>query len=128
MAAARMLARRAGWVLVRPLRPPRAGNQHATPDKPTATGPPSPASMIFRRWPASSSFVLAAARLRALQRDPWPRDEKTRAPARKDPEEQPARPGRHDAATGPDPYALLTVVALMGADVSNCACGSLSYR
>jgi len=25
--------------------------------------------MIFRRSPASSSFVLAAARLRALQRD-----------------------------------------------------------
>jgi len=39
--------------------------------------------MIFRRFPASSSFVLAAARLRALQPDPWPRGEKTRAPARK---------------------------------------------
>ncbi len=50
--------------------------------------------MIFRRSPASSSFVLAAARLRALQPDPWPRGEKTRAPARKDPEEQSAQPGR----------------------------------
>jgi len=39
--------------------------------------------MILRRLPASSSFVLAAARLRALQLDSWPRDEKTRAPARK---------------------------------------------
>ena len=49
--------------------------------------------MIFRRLPASSSFVLAAARLRALQLDPWPRGEKTRAAARKDPEEQSAQPG-----------------------------------
>ena len=32
-----------------------------------------------------------------------------------DPEEQSAQPGRQDIATGPDPYALLTVVALMGA-------------
>ena len=53
---------------------------------------PSPHSMIFRRLPASSSFVLAAARLRALQRDPGPRGEKTRAAARKDPEEQSAQP------------------------------------
>jgi hypothetical protein len=30
--------------------------------------------MIRRRSPASSSFVLAAARLRALQLDPEPRD------------------------------------------------------
>jgi hypothetical protein len=34
---------------------------------------PSSLSMIFRRLPASSSFVLAAARLRALQLGPWPR-------------------------------------------------------
>jgi len=39
--------------------------------------------MIFRRWPASSSFVLAAARLRALQLDPSPRGGKDRAAARK---------------------------------------------
>ena len=71
--------------------------------------------MIFRRSPASSSFVLAAARLRALQPDPWPRGGKDRAAARKDTEEQSAQPGRQDVATGPDPYALLTVVALMGA-------------
>jgi hypothetical protein len=61
--------RGAGWVLARPLRPPRTGNQHTTPGKLTATKP-SPPSMIFRRLPASSSFVLAAARLRALQLDP----------------------------------------------------------
>jgi len=35
-----------------------------------------------------------------------------------DPEEQSAQPGRQDVATGPDPYALLTVVALMGAEMS----------
>jgi hypothetical protein len=65
---------------------PHAGTRYATPDKPTATSPSSP-SRIFRRLPASSSFVLAAAWLRALQLDSWPRDEKTRAAARKDPEE-----------------------------------------
>jgi hypothetical protein len=32
---------------------------------------------------AAVLFVLTAARLRALQLDPGPRDEKTRAPARK---------------------------------------------
>ena len=71
--------------------------------------------MIFRRLPASSSFVLAAARLRALQLDPG---RATRRPGtcEEDPEEQSAQPGRQDVATGPDPYALLTVVALMGAD------------
>src|SRR4029077_7311754 len=42
---------------------------------PTGTLPPP--ARIPRRWPASSSFVLAAARLRALQLDPWPRGEKT---------------------------------------------------
>jgi len=36
MAAARTLARRR-MVLVRPLRQPAPGNQHATPDNPTAT-------------------------------------------------------------------------------------------
>ena len=63
-------------MLVRSLRPPRTGNQHTTPDNPTATGPSS-LLRISRRLPASSSFVLAAARLRALQLDPWPRGEKT---------------------------------------------------
>ena len=71
--------------------------------------------MIFRRLPASSSFVLAAARLRALQLDPWPRGGKDRAAARKDPEEQSAQLGG-PVVTGLDPYALLTTMALMGAD------------
>jgi hypothetical protein len=90
MAAAHQ--RGAGWVLARPLRPPRTGNQHTTLDKPTATKPSSP-SMIFRRLPASSSFVLAAARLRALQLDPWPRggkDQQLRGRIQKNSQPSPA--------------------------------------
>ena len=83
--------RGAGWVLARPLRQPRRG-QHHNPQRPSTKGP-SPLLMIRRRSPASSSFVLAAARLRALQLDPWPPGEKTRAATRKDPEEQSAQPG-----------------------------------
>jgi Transposase IS116/IS110/IS902 family len=37
------------------------------------------------------------------------------APARKDPEEQSAQPGGPRRVTGPGPYALLTLAALMGA-------------
>ena len=77
---------------MRPLRQPRTGNQHTTLISQPQPNPCSP-PMIFRRLPASSSFVLAAARLRALQPDPWPRGGKTRAAARKDPEEQSAQPG-----------------------------------
>ena len=72
--------------------------------------------MIFRRSPASSSFVLAAARLRALQRDPRPRDEKDQAAARKIQKNSQPKPGRKHVATGLDPYALLTPMALMGAE------------
>jgi len=75
--------------------------------------------MIFRRLPASSSFVLAAARLRALQPDPWPRGEKTRhLQGRIQENSQPSPAAR--VVTGPGPYALLTLVALMGADVRMC--------
>jgi hypothetical protein len=104
-------------VLVRPLRQPRTGKQHATPDNPTATGP-SPPSMISRPLPASSSFVLAAARLRALQLDPGRaagRPGQLRGRIQKNSQPSPAA----RVVTGPDPYALLTVVALMGADVSS---------
>src|SRR5690349_1838328 len=69
--------------------------------------------MIFRRLLASSSFVLAAARLRALQPDPG-RAAAGPAAARKDPEEQSAQ-ARRRVVTGSGPYALLTLVALMGA-------------
>src|SRR6476660_3409247 len=75
--------------------------------------------MIFRRLPASSSFVLAAARLRALQLDS--------SAAAADPGHLRGRPRRivkpapgrqQHVVTGPDPYALLTTVALMGAESS----------
>jgi len=49
--------------------------------------------MIFRRLPASSSFVLAAVRLRALQLDPSGAGGKARAPARKIPKNSQAQPG-----------------------------------
>jgi hypothetical protein len=71
--------------------------------------------MIFRRSPASSSFVLAAARLRALQLDPWPRGGRTgQLRGRTQKNSQPSPAAR--VVTGPDPYALLTTVALMGAE------------
>jgi hypothetical protein len=73
--------------------------------------------MIFRRLPASSSFVLTAARLRALQLDPWPRggkDRQLRGRIQKNSQPSPAA----RVVTGSDPYALLTLAALMGADVS----------
>jgi hypothetical protein len=47
--------------------------------------------MISCRLPASSSFVLAAARLRTLRLDPF-RSAADRAAARKDPEEQSVQP------------------------------------
>jgi hypothetical protein len=71
--------------------------------------------MIFRRLPASSSFVLAAARLRAVQLDPSRtagRPGQLRGRIQKNSQPSPAA----TVVTGPDPYALLTTVALMGAD------------
>ena len=101
----------AEWVLVRPLRPPHTGDTDRPSTNPSAKGPSSP-SIIGRRSSASSSFVLAAARLRALQQDP------SHTAARHgsyedDPEEQSARAAT--AVTGPDHHALLTPMALMGA-------------
>jgi len=49
------------------------GTPHPSPNPPAQKSSSCP-SMIHRRSPASSSFVLAAARLRALQLDPGPRD------------------------------------------------------
>ena len=67
--------------------PPATHREHARDlTSQSATNPSSP-STIFRRLPASSSFVLAATRLRALQLDPWPRDGRTGAAAKEDPEE-----------------------------------------
>ena len=73
--------------------------------------------MIFRRLPASSSFVLAAARLRALQLDPWPRGEQDPGSCEEGSRRTVSPARRRDVVTGPDPYALLTVVALMGAEM-----------
>src|ERR1700746_2825825 len=113
MAAARTLARRRMGACE--TTPPATHREHARdPQYPiTAHAPPSP-SIIFRRLPASSSFVLAAARLRALQLDPGRaaadpgqlrgRSRRTVSPAR-----------RQHVVTGPGSYALLTMVALMGA-------------
>src|SRR5438552_12575314 len=70
--------------------------------------------MISRRLPASSSFVLAAARLRALQPDPRPAARilgQLRGRIQKNSQPSPAA----RVVTGPGPYALLTLVALMGA-------------
>ena len=87
--------------------------------------------MIFRRLPASSSFVLAAARLRALQPDPWPRGEKTRhLRGRIQQNSQPSPTAR--VVTGPGPYALLTLMALMGAGGTwgnpHVDCTTLAFR
>ena len=82
MAAARTLARRRMGACE--TTPPATHREHST--RPLISQPqttPSSPSRISRRLPASSSFVLAAARLRALQLDPWPRGGKTRAAARK---------------------------------------------
>jgi hypothetical protein len=74
--------------------------------------------MIHRRSPASSSFVLAAARLRALQLDP-PARRREPAAARKIQKKSQAPARRYQAkATGLIPYALLTSMALMGAAYS----------
>ena len=83
--------------------------------------------MISRRLPASSSFVLAATRLRALQLDPWPRggkDRQLRGRIQKNSQPSPAA----RVVTGPGPYALLTLVALMGADESEVSCARFGHR
>ena len=120
MAAARTLARRRmGACETTP--PASTGNQHATPDNPTATGPSS-LLRIFRRLPASSSFVLTAARLRRSSLTPGRAARRTGSceeGIQKNSQPSPAA----RVVTGPDPYALLTVVALMGAEIrmsENC--------
>ena len=71
--------------------------------------------MIRRHWAASSSFVLAAARLRALQLDPSSTATRTRQLRRRSPKNSQAQPGGTMKATGPMTHALLTPSALMGA-------------
>src|SRR6266516_6014318 len=105
--------RGAGWVLARPLRQPPPGTS-TTPHKPARKGP-SPPSRIVRHSSASSSFVLTATRLRALQLDSSHTAARTRAAARKIPKNSQAQPGRDRHVTGPGFHTLLTTVALMGA-------------
>ena len=64
----------AEWVLAIRLRPPRRETT-TTPHKPARRAPSL--SMIVRRSSASSSFVLAATRLRALQLGPLPHGDVT---------------------------------------------------
>jgi len=72
--------------------------------------------MIRRRSLASSSFVLAAPRLRALQLDPASTATWTRQLRRRSRRNSQAQPGDTNAkATGPILHALLTPLALMGA-------------
>jgi hypothetical protein len=90
-------------------------DRHATPDKQTRNRTPLPRpSMIIRRSPAPSSFVLAAARQRAVQPDPGPRDGSTGQLRRRIRKNSQAQPGGARSQR-PDPYALLTTMALMGA-------------
>ena len=73
--------------------------------------------MIRRRSSASSSFVLAATRLRALTpTGPLPHGDVTRAAARKIPEnsQNPGPAGNATQVTGSKTHALLTPVALVG--------------
>ena len=77
--------------------------------------------MIGRRSSASSSFVLAAARLRALQQDSSPHGDATRAATRKIPNNSQAQPGDTTQVTGQEAHTLLTPVALMGAAGSSFA-------
>jgi hypothetical protein len=99
---------------VRPLRQPAPGTR-TRPQTATPQYDPSSPSRISRRLPASSSFVLAAARLRALQLDPGHaagRPGQLRGRSRRIAR---PHPGGQHVVTGLGSYALLTMVALMGA-------------
>ena len=115
MAAAPHAGGGAGWVLARPLRQPRTGNQHTTPDKPNRNRTLPRPPMIFRRLPASSSFVLAA---RGTGRSSLTPPGATGRPGsyEEDPEEQSGQPGDTTQATGSDLLCLLTPMALMGVE------------
>jgi len=103
----------AGWVLARPLRPPRAGTTHTTltiqyRDRPFLAPRRSPAAS--RRQARSSSPLRGCGRSsltpgRAARRPGHLR-------GRIQENSQPSSAAR--VVTGPDPYALLTMVALMG--------------
>jgi hypothetical protein len=89
----------------------------------TSTRPPTanrettlPRSLRIRRLPASSSFIIAAARLRALQLDSWPRggkDQQLRGRIQKN--SQPRPDGAPNVSHRVRFVCLLTVAALIGA-------------
>ena len=104
-------------MLVRPLREPRAGNQHANPDNP-ARNQPFPA---FEDLPPLAGVKLVRPRRCAAAGAPAltpgraaGRPGQLRGRIQKNSQPSPAA----RAVTGPDPYALLTPGALMGADES----------
>src|SRR6516225_6311535 len=72
--------------------------------------------MIGRRLPASSSFVLAAARLRALQLDPGRATAQTGSHEEKPQHSPPQTPAAKAQVTGSDHHTLLTAKAPMGAN------------
>jgi hypothetical protein len=90
-----------------------AGDHHVTLETPARTRI-FPLPMIRRRSPTPSSFVLAAARLRALQLDPWPRGDVKPGSCEEDPQNSQPSPAVR-VVTGSGSYALLTLVAHMGA-------------
>ena len=76
--------------------------------------------MIGRRLPASSSFVLAAARLRALQLDPGRATAQTGSHEEKPQHSPPQTPAAKAQVTGSDHHTLLTAKAPMGAQMVPC--------
>ena len=90
--------RGAGWVLAETTPPATRRGRRTTFIKPDRKGL-FPLPMIRRRSSASSSFVLAATRLRALSSLTPPHGGVTRAAARKIPEKQSGpQPGRHHSS------------------------------
>ena len=73
----------------------------------------SPLAIIGRRLPASSSFLLAAARLRGLQLDPGPRGRPRTRQLRGKPAQQSSQPRSDYQVTGPGQRALFTATAPM---------------
>ena len=71
--------------------------------------------MIGRRLPTSSSFVLAAARLRALQLDTARATAQTGSDKEKPQAQSSPRPAIANKVTGPAQRGLLARRALMGA-------------
>jgi hypothetical protein len=108
------------WVHARPLRQPRArGKPPSPPTDPTPTdSPASSPSMIRRRPSASSSFVLGPAASGSTSgRSNWTPPTRRRQPGqlRGSPHKNSQPTPTTTTPAGPNPHALLTRPALMGA-------------